>query len=130
VSLRRRALVVVQYVYAAVSVLAGIALTFALGPVAQATNQTTARIVGAALLAMGVGAFAVARDPEGNRTMLRVEIIFTVLSALEIVRKLIDDEGGQGRTWVLLVSLIVGSIVLAVLYPAAAERQGSGVSRG
>lgn len=129
-STRRQALVVAQLAYAAVSVLAGIALTFSLGPVSHATNQTTARIVGAALLAMAVGAVAAARDPEGNRTMLRVEIVFTVLAALDLVRKLVADEGGQGRTWALLIGLIAGSVVLAWLYPAAKERQGSGVSQG
>jgi len=129
VSARRRALVVAQFAYAAVSALAAIALTFSLGPVALATNQTTARIVGSALLAMGLGALTAARDPEANRTMLRVEIVFTVLCAFDIVRKLVDDGGGQGRTWLLLAALTVGSIVLVVLYPAA-ERQGGGISRG
>jgi len=130
VSIRRRALVVAQLAFAVVGVLAGIALTFSLGPVSHATNQTTARIVGAALLAMAVGAVAAARDPEANRTMLRVEIVFVVLAALDLVHKLVVDEGGRGSTWALLVGLIAGSVLLIWLYPAAKERRGSGVSQG
>ncbi len=128
-STRRRALVVVQLAFAAASVLAAVALTFSLGPVADATNQTTAHIVGAALFAMAVGAVAAARDPEANRTMLRVEIVFVALSALDLVRKLVDDGGGQVRTWLLLAGLVAGSVLLALLYPAAGERQGSEVSQ-
>jgi membrane associated rhomboid family serine protease len=126
---RRQALVVVQLAFAAVSTLAAIALTFSLGPVSHATNQTTAHIVGAALLALAVGAVAAARDPEANRTMLRVEIVFMALSALDLVRKLVADEGGQARTWALLAGLIAGAVVLVWLYPAARERQGSEVSQ-
>jgi len=126
---RRQALVAAQLAFAAISVLAAIALTFSLGPVSQATNLTTARIVGAALFAMAVGAASAARDPEANRTMLRVEIVFMVLAAIDLVGKLVLDEGGQARTWLLLAGLIAGSIVMALLYPAARERQGSEASR-
>ena len=118
---RRQALVAVQFAFAVLAVIAGIALTFALGPVSDAINQTTARVVGAALLALAVGALAAARDPAGNRAMVRVEIVFTVLCALDLAHKLAIDEGGRVIVWLLLASLIVGAIALAVLYPAAGE---------
>lgn len=118
-----------QVVYAALSVSAAVALTFSLGPVSHATNQTTAHVVGAALLAMGVGALAAARKPETNSTMLRVEIVFTVLCTLDLVHKLVADGGGQVSTWLLTAGLLVGSIVLIWLDPAVGKRVGAGVSR-
>jgi len=118
----------VQVAFAALAVSAGVVLTFALGPVSDAINQTTARVVGAALLALAVGALSAARDPAGNRTMLRVEIVFTALSALDLAYKLAIDEGGRPVAWLLLAGLVVGTVVLVALYPAAGERSDQWVS--
>lgn len=117
---KRRALVVAELVYAFLSVAAAVALIFSLGPVSHATNQSSERILGAALLAMGLGALAVARDPAGNRVMLRVEIVFTAVSTLALVWKVVVDEDAGPSTWVLLAGLVVGAAVLAWLSPAAA----------
>ncbi len=94
------------------------ALLFTLGPVATATNQTSVHMLGAALLAIGVGALAVARDPVRNRAMLQVEIVFTALCTLSLVWRLVVD-GPQARTWLLLVPLAVGLTLLVWLYPAS-----------
>ena len=96
---------------------AALALTFSLGPVANATNQTTARVVGAALLALACGAGLAARDPGGNRAVVWVEIVFVAASAAEIVRKLVVDPYSQARTWLLLGALVVGLALLLWVEP-------------
>ena len=70
----------------------------------------------------GMGAAAAARDPRGNRALLWVEIVFTGLSAAELVRKVVVDEGGQARTWLLLAALLAGLGLLIWVYPAASPQ--------
>ena len=117
---RRRLLEFVELVYAFLSLAAGVALLFSLGPVAHAANQTSEHILGAAVLAMGVGAVAVARDPVRNRALLQVEIVFTALAGLSLVWRLYAD-GSRPRTWLLLVPLVVGTALLVWLYPASRD---------
>jgi len=95
-------------VFAAASLVAAIALLFSLGPVAHATNQTTARVVGAALLALACGAGLVARRPEGNRSVVWMEIVFMAGSLAAIAHKVIADPHSRERTWLLLGALAVG----------------------
>ena len=109
----------VELAFAAASLAAAIVLTFSLGPVSHATNQTTAHIVGAALLALACGAVFAALDPRGARAVVWTEIVFTAASAVEIVRKIVVDEGGQARTWLLLGALVVGLTLLLLVAPAA-----------
>lgn len=123
---KRRALVLVQLAYAALSAAAAVALIFDLGPVSHAINQTSERIVGAALLAMGVGALAVARDPAANRIMLRVEFVFLAVCTVSLVWKMVIYEGAGPSTWVLLAGLAVGLALLAWLAPAATDDPASG----
>jgi hypothetical protein len=99
-----------------------VALLLSIGPVAHAANQTSERILGAALLAFGMGAVAVARDPVRNRALLQVEIVFTALCTLSLVWRLLAD-GSQERTWLLLVPLVVGTALLVWLYPASGPGQ-------
>jgi NO-binding membrane sensor protein with MHYT domain len=119
---RLRVLVTVELGFAALSLAAAVALTFSLGPVARATNQTTVHLVGAALFALACGAVAAARDPAGNRTVVWIEIVFTSMCALELVRKLVVDEGGRATTWLLLGALVVGLALLVWVAPAAGRR--------
>jgi len=123
---KRRALVLVQLAYAALSAAAAVALIFDLGPVSHAINQTSERLVGAALLAMGVGALAVARDPAANRVMLRVELVFIAACTLSLVWKMVVDEGAGPSTWALLAGLVVGLTLLGWLAPAAADDPSTG----
>ncbi len=106
-----------ELAYGVVSLAAGGALVLALGPVADATNLTSERILGAALLALGVGALALARDPVGNRVMLAVEIVFSTLSSLALLWKLVVD-GASDRTLVLLPALAACAVLLIFLSPA------------
>lgn len=106
-----------ELAYGIVSLAAGGALVLALGPVADATNLTSLRILGAALLALGVGALAVAHDPVGNRVMVLVEIVFTTLAGVALLWKLIVD-GVSDRIVVLLPALVACAVLLVVLSPA------------
>jgi hypothetical protein len=115
-------LIWVELAYGVVSLAAGGALVLALGPVAEATNLTSVRILGAALLALGIGALALARDPVGNRVMLAVEIVFTTVSSLALLWKLVVD-GVSDRTVVLLPALVVCAVLLVVLSPATRPAQ-------
>jgi hypothetical protein len=126
VGAKRRALVLVQLAYAALSAAAAVALVFDLGPVSHAINQTSERIVGAALLAMGVGALAVARDPAANRIMLRVELVFIAACTVSLGWKMVIDEGAGPSTWALLAGLVVGLALLGWLAPAAADDPATG----
>lgn len=114
---RRKALAYAEVLYAAVSLAVAVALIFLLGPVATAVNGTSVRILGAAVLSLGVGALAVAHDPVGNRVMLPVQIIFTTLSALALAWKLAFDHSGRAL-W-LLLPLVVFIVLLLALSRAA-----------
>ncbi len=113
-----------QIAFAVASLAAAIVLTFSLGPVSHATNQTTAHIVGAALLALACGAALAAREPGSARPVVWTEVVFSAASAVEIVRKLVVDEGGQARVWLLLGALLVGLALLLWVAPAAGGRPG------
>jgi hypothetical protein len=69
-----------QLVFGTACVAIAVPFIFQLGPAETVTNGTSLRILGAALLAFAVGAFSTAKDPRRNRTVLRVEIVFTALT--------------------------------------------------
>jgi hypothetical protein len=121
-SARRRALVYVETVYAAISVGMAIPLIFLLGPVDTASNGTSIRILGGAVLALGIGAVAVVRDPTGNRAMLRVQLVFAVISALALAWKFRVDD--SPRALLLLLPLVVFIVLLLALSPAARPDKG------
>jgi len=79
--------------------------------------------VGAALLALACGALLAARDPGGAGVVVWIEVVFVAASTAEIARKLVVDEGGAPRVWVLLGALVVGLAVL--LWAATATRRGA-----
>jgi hypothetical protein len=115
-SRRKQALIYVELVYAAISVAVAVPLLFTLGPVNAAQNGTSLRILGAAVLALGVGALAVVRDPVGNRVILVVQLLFTTLSGLALVWKLASELSVRAL-W-LLVPLVVFIGLLVALAPA------------
>jgi hypothetical protein len=117
---RPRLLVVVQLVYALVCLVASVPLIFALGPVAEAANRTSERILGGALVAFAFGAVAIARDPGRNRALFRVELVFTVLAATSLLWRLLVD-GPSVRTWLLLVPLWAAAGALLWLYRSTRE---------
>ena len=59
------------------SIAAALPLLFSLGRAGDLVNTTSGKILGAALLSLGVGALVAARDPWRNRVMIQVLILFT-----------------------------------------------------
>ena len=112
-----KALRVVQLGFAAACVVLAIPLVFHLGPATTVTNATSVRVLGAALLAFAVGAFAAAKDPAGHRVVLRMEIVFTALTAGFLVFRLLTDRISHDRAWLVLVPAAACLVLLIVLYP-------------
>jgi len=56
-------------------------LIFELGWAATVSNATSVRVLGAAFLAFALGAFSAAREPLRHLVILRMEILFTALTA-------------------------------------------------
>jgi len=113
---RRQALVYLEVLYAVVSVAAAVALIFRLGPVQYAANGTSISVLGAAVMAMGLGALGVARDPVRCSSVLMVQLIFATISALALAWKFAGE--GSLRALYLLVPLVVFIALLLVLRPA------------
>jgi len=111
------ALRVVQLGFGAACVVLAVPLIFQLGPAATVTNATSVRVLGAALLAFAVGAFAAARNPPGHRVVLRMEIVFTALTIGFLAFRLLRDHIVHDRAWLVLLPLAVCLVLLIVLYP-------------
>lgn len=111
------ALRVVQLGFGAACVILAVPLIFQVGPAATVTNATSVRVLGAALLAFAVGAFAAARNPPGHRVVLRMEIVFTALTIGFLAFRLLRDHIVHDRAWLVLLPLAVCLVLLIVLYP-------------
>jgi len=114
---RLRLLAYVLYTYAVAGVLVAVPLIFSLGPAATVENQTSVRVLGAALLALSLGALATARDPVRNKALLVVEMLFTGLAALALVWRLAVDHKAHDRAWLLLPPMLVCLVLLLLLFP-------------
>ena len=75
------------------------------------------QILVAALLAMGFGALAAARDPWRNRLMIQVVMAFTALSSLAIVYRLAFEDHRNDPAWILLPLAVAAPVLFAVFYP-------------
>jgi hypothetical protein len=117
---RGKAQRVVQIVFGAACVAVAAPLILHLGPAATVTNGTSIRVLGAALLALALGAFAAAKDPPGHRVVLRMEIVFSTLSAGFLILRLLRDHIAHDRAWIVLVPLVACLALLIVLYPREA----------
>ena len=105
----------VQLAFGAACVAFALPLIFELGPVETVTNGTSVRVLGAALLSLA--AFSAAKDPRRNRIVLRVEILFTALTAGFLAYRLISDHIAHDRAWFVLPPVAICLILLLVLYP-------------
>lgn len=129
-----RLLAGVQLVYALACLGAGLALIFDIGPAAHVTNGTSVRVLGAALLSFGIGALTTIREPQRDRALLKVEIVFTALTAVSLAYRLVVDHNVHDRAWLVLLPVIVCLALLAALYPrepvAAPTEQASNRKTG
>jgi xanthine/uracil permease len=87
------------------------------GRAGELSQTTSGRILAAALLAMGLGALGAARDPWGNRLLIKVLIAFAGLSSLAIIHRLAAGNHEPDPAWLLLPFAVAASILLGVFYP-------------
>ena len=112
--------------YAIGSVAIAIPLLFSLGHSGDLADTTSGKILSAALLAMGFGALAAARDPWGNRIVIQVVIVFTALSSLAIVYRLAFEDHPSYPAWILLPLAVAAPILFARFYPRRPTHQLQG----
>jgi hypothetical protein len=99
------------------SIAVALPLLFSFGRAGDLVNTTSGKVLGAALLSLGVGALVAARDPWRNRVMIQVLIIFTTLSTLAIVYRLIVERHHHDVSWFLLPVAAAAPVLLAIFYP-------------
>ena len=87
------------------------------GHAGELAETTSGRILAAALVAMALGAFGAARDPRGNRLMIKVLIAFTGLSALAVAYRLADGQHENDPVWLVMPFAVAAPILLTVFYP-------------
>jgi len=81
------------------------------------SGTTSGRVLAAALVAMGIGALGAARDPAGQRLVIRVLIIFTALASLAIIYRLVAERHPHDLAWFLLPVAIAAPVLLTWFYP-------------
>jgi MFS family permease len=113
--------------YAVGSVAIAVPLLFTLGHSGDLADTTSGKILSAALLAMGFGALAAARDPWGNRIVIQVVMVFTALSSLAIVYRLaFEQQHPRFPAWILLPLAVAAPILFALFYPRRPTHQPQG----
>jgi len=115
----------VQVLFGSGCVVIAVPLIFRLGPAETVTNATSVRILGGALMALAFGAFSAAKDPRRYLVILRVEIVFTALTAAFLTYRLLTDDIAQDRTWLVLPPVAACMLLLLLLYPRARSKQRS-----
>ena len=99
------------------SIAAALPLLFSFGRAGDLVNTTSGKVLGAALLSLGVGALVAARDPWRNRVMIQVLILFTTLSTLAIVYRLVAEHHHHDVSWFLLPVSVAAPVLFAIFYP-------------
>jgi peptidoglycan/LPS O-acetylase OafA/YrhL len=114
---RTRMARILLIVYAIGSVAIAVPLLFTFGHAGDLADTTSGKILAAALLAMGFGALAAARDPWRDRLMIQVVMAFTALSALAIMYRLAFEDHPVFPTLILLPFAVAAPVLLGVFYP-------------
>jgi hypothetical protein len=107
----------VQLVFGAGCVAVALPLIFRLGPAETVTNATSVRVLGAALLSFAVGAFSTVQDPFRHHMMFRVEIVFTALTAVFLIHRIVTDRIAHDPALALLPPVVICLALLLVLAP-------------
>ena len=111
-------------VHFVVALVAAVPLLFFLGRAADWVNWgthqdwTSLKVLGAAILALGVGSLLAYRDPVRYRIMVQTEILFTFVAALGLLyRLLFKGNGTPDFAWVVFGVLAAFCVGFSVLYP-------------
>jgi len=113
----------IQLLFGAACVEVAVALIFELGPAETVTNGTSVRILGAALIALAFGAFSTVKDPYRHRTVFRIEIVFTALTAVSLIYRLVTDHHTYDPAWLLLPPVVTCLVLLLVFAPRSGDEK-------
>jgi len=81
-------------------------------------DYSLVKVLGAALIALGIGSLLAARDPLRHRIMVQTEIVFTGLAALALAYRLIMQSSTTPHVgWVFLVVLATFFVAFCLFYP-------------
>jgi peptidoglycan/LPS O-acetylase OafA/YrhL len=116
-------------VYFAASVAIAVPLVFYVSDAGNLSGTTSGKVLAAALIAMGVGALGAARDPWGQRLMIKVLIVFTALTACAVVYRLAAEHHQHDPAWFVLPFAIAAPAVLAYFCPRTEPAGASSDSR-
>jgi len=105
------------------AMLIGIPCLFFVGVAAQWIHwwwydYSMVKMLGAALIALGIGSLLASRDPLRNRIMVQTEIVFTGLAVLALAYRLIWQSSTTPRVgWAFLVVLAAFFVAFSIFYP-------------
>jgi peptidoglycan/LPS O-acetylase OafA/YrhL len=103
------------------SVAVALPLLFSLGHAGNLADTTSGKILGAAVLSLGIGALIAARDPWRGRVVIQVLIVFTSLSTLAIVYRLVAEDHPHDPARFLLVPGVAAPVLFVLFYPRAPQ---------
>ena len=93
-------------------------------------DPTMAKMMGAALAALGIGSLLAARDPLKNRVIVQTEIVYTALSAAVVLyRSLRFPRLTPDFAWVIFGAFVLFFVLFVVTYPKAEAAPSSGASK-
>jgi peptidoglycan/LPS O-acetylase OafA/YrhL len=120
---RDRILQVLLLLHGLVATVSAIALALSIGRVGELRHTTSGKILAAALLALGFGAFTAARAPRRHRTIVQMLIVFGSLSALAVVYRLATEHHYHDLAWLVLPLVLAAPVLLLVFYPYGRDDQ-------
>jgi hypothetical protein len=85
-------------------------------------DPTMAKMMGAALLALGVGSLLATRDPLKYRVIIQVEIVYTAATAAALLYRLLRfGDSTPDFTWAVFAICAAFCLLFSVTYPSAAD---------
>jgi hypothetical protein len=88
-------------------------------------DPTITKMLGAALAALGVGSLLASRDPLRHRVIVQTEIVYTGLSAIVVLYRLLRfSSTTPDSAWAVLAVFVVFFVLFTLTYP----REDEGVS--
>lgn len=109
-------------IYFVTSLAVAFPVALGIGRAGELAGTTSGRILAAAVVALGVGALLAAVDPRRHRAVVLVLIVFTALSALAILSRLIGDEHRNDPAAILLPFVVACPVLFAIFYPRGDDK--------
>jgi len=92
-------------------------------------DPTMTKMLGAALAALGIGSLLAARDPLKHRVIVQTEIVYTALSAIVLLYRLVRfPKATPDFAWVVFGAVVLFFVLFSVTYPKAEAAPPVGAS--